>query len=111
MATAVHAEITKTRMVQQEYQVPVVQLNLSQKEAEFLSFLCGCVGGSVAYSPRAFAATIRNALNQAGITNPQEYNAQALIPDRRALYFKSVDQFEYEGGESFFLDTGEPKNG
>lgn len=102
MATGKVQMRTITKMVPTETSVPVYTLTLNKREAEFLHFLLGTVGGSPTNSPRKFCLSTREALRSCGI-HSDDYKLSCLESrNSRTLYF--LDAMEYEYPRDMFLD-------
>jgi hypothetical protein len=100
MATASKAVRSYTKMVPQKYQFEEVTLKLSDKEASFLKFLLGYVGGSPKDSPRKFATNISNALVDAGVSS--HMFDREMLRGAPMLLFKDTTEHNYG---IFFLDN------
>jgi hypothetical protein len=95
MAQASTGKITITKMVPQEVDIPTVDLKLTQKEAEYLLFLLGCVGGSPDRTPRKHGSNISNVLLAVGVQESRDYGSFSLEKEHNCIYFKDPSSHKY----------------
>jgi hypothetical protein len=97
MATATVTTRQERKIVQHLVDVETINLQLSRKEADFLYFVMGCIGGSPTESPRKFSVAIKNALfeHRDSSIDYHRFHTNMLDNGGKSLHFKTSGMVTY----------------